>query len=175
MTNILIIDTTSNPLHKIEFVNPIRDIVGKCKVAHYTKVTLKKLHEATHIIISGSALGETDYNLERFNWLKNTNRKVLGICSGIQIISLINQNKLKKFSSIGMTKIKTKKKNPLFEGNFEAYSLHNYGIDLPKNFEAIAKSSKEIQAIKHKTKPIYGVLFHPEVRNKKIIKNFISI
>jgi anthranilate/para-aminobenzoate synthase component II len=37
-------------------------------------------------------------------------------------------------------------------------------------------SDKEIvQAVKHQTKEIYGVLFHPEVRQKEMIANFVKI
>ena len=39
----------------------------------------------------------------------------------------------------------------------------------------LAESSKCIQAVKHKEKNIYGVLFHPEVRNQEILKKFIQL
>ena len=44
---------------------------------------------------------------------------------------------------------------------------------LPKDFIKFTKS-KIPQAIKHKEKKIYGVLFHPEVRNKELILNFVK-
>jgi GMP synthase (glutamine-hydrolysing) len=66
------------------------------------------------------------------------------------------------------------KDNPLFSGDFRAYSLHTIRVDLPDEFEVWAQSAKCVQAIKHKTKPIYGVLFHPEVRNQEILKNFVN-
>jgi anthranilate/para-aminobenzoate synthase component II len=37
----------------------------------------------------------------------------------------------------------------------------------------IFSKTKYVQAIKHKTKPFYGVLFHPEVRNKGLIEKFL--
>ena len=58
---------------------------------------------------------------------------------------------------------------------FEAYELHNYSVKPSKDFEILAKSKKCVQAIKHKSKPIYGILFHPEVRNKWIIKRFLKL
>ena len=63
---------------------------------------------------------------------------------------------------VGMTQITTTKSNLLFGGVFQAYSLHSYtALSGSENFEVIAKSKECTQAIKHKQKPIYGLLFHP--------------
>ncbi len=82
--------------------------------------------------------------------------------------------RLVKSLEIGMTQITSLKENPLVSGEFKAYSLHSYCVEASEEFEVWAKSAKCIQIIKHKTKPIYGVLFHPEVRNQEIIKRFIG-
>ncbi len=74
-----------------------------------------------------------------------------------------------------MTEISTLKENPLFQGDFKAYTLHNYSVEPSQTFETLAESTKCIQAIKHKQKNIYGVLFHPEVRNQEILKRFIQL
>jgi len=37
----------------------------------------------------------------------------------------------------------------------------------------LAESAKCVHAIKHKLKDVYGVLFHPEVRNKEVVERFI--
>jgi GMP synthase-like glutamine amidotransferase len=73
-----------------------------------------------------------------------------------------------------MVEISTLKENPLFQGDFKAYVLTNFSVKQSQTFEALAESTKCIQAIKHKQKNIYGVLFHPEVRNQEILKNFIQ-
>jgi len=36
-------------------------------------------------------------------------------------------------------------------------------------------NSCEVEAIRHKHKPFYGVQFHPEVRNKKLLINFVNL
>jgi GMP synthase (glutamine-hydrolysing) len=112
--------------------------------------------------------------IARFNWLKNFNIPVLGICAGMQTIGLVFGGYLENCREIGMIKIETFKKNILFSSTFQAYSLHNYSLEPPAEFEMLAKSENCIQAIKHKNKDIYGVLFHPEVRNKEVIQNFIQ-
>jgi GMP synthase (glutamine-hydrolysing) len=73
-----------------------------------------------------------------------------------------------------MVEISIIKENPLFEGDFKAYALHNYSVKQSQTFEVLAESTKCIQAIKHKQKNIYGLLFHPEVRNQEILRNFIQ-
>ena len=57
---------------------------------------------------------------------------------------------------------------------FEAYNLHQNSLTNINKFDILAISENDsIQAIKHKHKPFYGIIFHPEVRNESIIKNFI--
>ena len=70
-----------------------------------------------------------------------------------------------------MTQITTVAANPLFSEDFKAYSLHSFCTKPSAAFEILAQSTKCIQAIKHKNKPIFGVLFHPEARNPLIIES----
>ena len=171
---ILIISTCQNRLSEEEFVKPIANIVKDYEIKHYKDVGYVDNYEK--IIICGTALQDNDFlnNLNKFNWLKNTDKEVLGICSGMQIIALIFGAKLTKQREIGMTKIKCKKTNRLFSEDIEVYELHNNGLEDLDNFNILAETTT-IQAIKHKEKPFYGIIFHPEVRNEEIVKNFISL
>jgi GMP synthase (glutamine-hydrolysing) len=114
-------------------------------------------------------------NAVRFQWLKETEKPVLGICAGMETIGMVFGARLVKCLEIGMTHIISLKDNPLFSADFKAYSLHSYCVETSEEFEVWAKSAKCIQFIKHKTKPIYGALFHPEVRNQELIKRFIEL
>jgi GMP synthase-like glutamine amidotransferase len=163
-----------------EFVLPIVSVVEpleECVVKHFSEVAPSELGGYSKIILSGTALKDqaTLTQIEKFEWLKNLDKPTLGICAGMQTISLAFQETLTPCMQIGMTEVATQKENPLFQGTFKAYMLHNYSVQTPKNFDALAASSKCIQAIKHKHKSIYGVLFHPEVRNPEILKHFIEL
>ena len=174
---ILIIDTNEkeNSLHYFEFVKPVQDLIKKqSKVIHFTKVTKKDLNKAEKIIICGTSLINKEYlkKYKKFLWIKSINKPILGICAGMQIIGKIFNSRLKKSKEIGPVIVTQVKKDRLFENIKEVYTLHSIGITTPKEFQVLLKNKKNVQAIKHKKKEMYGVLFHPEVLNKEIIIKF---
>jgi GMP synthase (glutamine-hydrolysing) len=182
---ILLISVNQDSLHNLEFVKPIENILTENKInfftKHYSKLSKTDFKKADKIIICGTSLKDLDYinHLTKFNWIRDFEKPILGICAGMQIIAKIfaeGKNILDR-TEIGMTPIKFEKEFlGISEGNFECYELHQVGIiKVGKNFDVYAKSNKGIQAIKHKRKQIYGVLFHPEVRNKNLIINFCKI
>lgn len=178
---ILVVDMNSkrNSFGFSEFVLPILYIVAeleKCVVMHYLEVNEKDLQAYHKIILSGSALKNlvTLNQTSQFNWLKDCDKPVLGICAGMQTACLVFGGRLIRCREIGMTEIVTTKSNLLFSSKFRVYALHNYALLPSAEFEVLANSLKCVHAIKHKQKNIYGVLFHPEVRNKEIIERFIQ-
>jgi GMP synthase-like glutamine amidotransferase len=163
-----------------EFVSPILGVAEKldeCTVKHYLDVTSQDLSRCDKVILSGTALKDNAFlaKPKNFQWLNDTDKSVLGICAGMETIGMVFGARLATCVEIGMTPIMTLKENPLFSGEYRAYSLHSCCVSASEEFEVCAKSAKCIQAIKHKNKPIYGVLFHPEVRNHEILNSFISL
>jgi GMP synthase (glutamine-hydrolysing) len=179
---ILVVDMNSkkDSLGVSEFVSPIVTVANEldeCVVKHYTEVSSQDLSQCSRIILSGTALKDNvaSNEPEKFSWLREVDTPVLGICAGMQAIGVVFGSPLTSCLEIGMTQITTLKANPLFSDSFRAYSLHNYSVESSANFDVLAESAQCIQAIKHKKKPLYGVLFHPEVRNAEIIKRFIQL
>jgi GMP synthase-like glutamine amidotransferase len=177
---ILIISTCKHKLHENEFVIPIQNILSnqniKFETIHYNSLENLNFDPYKKIIICGTALKDNKYleHLDKFEFLKNLGIPVLGICSGMQILGLINDAKLEKIKEIGMTKISILHENKLFKTDLNAYTLHGNSLINLDEFEIIAKSDSCTQAIKLKNKEQYGILFHPEVRNEQIIIKFIS-
>ena len=179
---ILVVDMNGkrDSLGYYEFVLPIVSMaenLDACEVKHYLDVSSKDLSRCDRVILSGTAL-EDNITLNqpgKFQWLSDTNKPILGICAGMQTIGVVFGLKLLECLEIGMTQIFTIKENPLFSGELKAYSLHNFSVEEGGDFEATARSQGCIQAMKHKRKPIYGVLFHPEVRNEEVLKCFIEL
>ena len=175
---ILIVNMNYKRLGYYEFVLLLCSIVESrepCEVKYYSRV--KDTHKYRKIILSGTPLMDNEYltRIDKFFWIRECDTPILGICAGMQIVGLVFDSDLIPCKEIGMAEIVTVRENPLFSSRFEAYALHNYGILPGKDFEILARSDKCVQGIKHKEKEIYGVLFHPEVRNKEVIKKFILL
>ena len=149
---ILVIDTCreKDSLHALEFVRPITDILKECAIVHFTEINKEIIEAADKIIISGSPLKEAGYSehLEFFKWLKDYDKPLLGICNGIQIIGMTRGCELKEVTEIGPTTI-TKLQDDFLVNSMkklEVYELHNYCINLPEDFELLAKSDNCIQS-----------------------------
>jgi GMP synthase (glutamine-hydrolysing) len=162
-----------------EFVLPIVSVVSSlddCVVKHYAEIEEEDVDNCGLVILSGTPLKDnaTLTQVGKFKWITSCNHPVLGICAGMQTLSLVFGTQLTKCLGIGMTKITVQKENPLFSSDFQAYSLHNYSVADSEVFEVLAKSTQCIQAVKHKERDVFGVLFHPEVRNPEILRSFVS-
>ncbi len=183
---ILIINICKEKLHYFEFVKPVESILAKAKIdfktVHYEKVTDRELFNKKFkkIIICGTSLKDNDYlaNLDKFKWVKLSElegKPILGICGGMQVISLMFDGILVEDTEIGLTEVFFNKRFLGIEGKTKVYSLHNNSVLVDdRQFEVFASSRQGecIQAIKHKYKEVYGVLFHPEVLNKEMILDF---
>ena len=181
---ILLINICKEKLHYLEFVKPIEDILKRekiaCFVKGYREVNQKDLDRSDKVIICGTSLADNQFmeNLDRFSWVKEFDKPLLGICGGMQIIGKIFKGIIRKEPQIGFFHEKFHKDFLGFEGSKEVYHLHNYYIDFSvlDSFESYCVSDNEItQAVKHTDKEIYAVLFHPEVRQKELIINFSKI
>ena len=174
---LLLINICKESLHYYEFIKPIEDILKKnnikFKTIHYKKTTKDLIDTSGRIIISGTSLKDNDFldYLSYFKWIKSFNKPLFGICGGMHILGLVFNGKLKKQQEIGLTDIKFEKEFLGLNGIIQVYELHNFYIE-SKEFDLFAESKNCPQAIKHKCKSFYGVLFHPEVRTKNLILNF---
>jgi GMP synthase-like glutamine amidotransferase len=174
---ILLINISKERLHYYEFVKPIEDILKKENIEYHVKdykdIENKDLVNSDKIIICGTSIYDNYYlkHIKKFSWLKEINKPVLGICGGMQIIGLVFNGKLKKATEIGFFYERIKKEFFGLQGVLDVYHLHNNYVVLSTEFENYS-DNKIAQVIKHRLKPIYGVLFHPEVRQRNIIINF---
>ncbi len=115
---------------------------------------------------------------------------ILGVCLGHQIIGHVFGGKVGRVKPLhgksslvkhdGKT-IFSDVKNPLEAGRYHSLAV----LEVPKGFEVSAVSLNDgvIMGIRHKSKPIEGVQFHPEsilteyLRREglKIVKNFVNL
>jgi GMP synthase-like glutamine amidotransferase len=179
-TMILIINLCKEKLHYYEFVRPIEDILNKDGVEfetkHYLKLDEEDLKGAKKIIICGTSILDNEFmkDVKKFSWIKETDKPLLGICGGMEIIGVLFGGNLKKKTEIGFYFDKFERDFLGMNGMQELYHLHDFYIANLAGFEIFTKA-EVIQAIKHRQRRIYGVLFHPEVRNKSLITRFVSL
>ena len=177
--NILLISTCKEKLSEYEFVNPIVELIKSFEydIINYRNLEMSNISLYDKIIICGTSLQDNVYlkYFDDFRKLKNHNKEILGICSGFQIICKMFDEEIIDQQEIGMINVETQIKNPLVSGDFQAYNMHNFSADEVTSFNVLAKSEKTIQMISHKKINIFGVSFHPEVRNQQIVTNFLLI
>lgn len=167
-------------LSRYEFVFPIADTIKKAgtpyEMLHFTEIAEDELEAYDGIILCGTALKDNTYaeRIETFSWLTQYDRPVLGICAGMQVVSAVFGGVIVPRPSIGLEKIEIATDTPLLgePRQIEGYHLHNYGVTLPDEFILVAGTSEVVEAFKHRERSIYGIIFHPEVRNRWILERF---
>jgi GMP synthase (glutamine-hydrolysing) len=173
---ILIVSVCREKLHYFEFVKPIEDVVKDGFVTkHYSEIGEDDLEKVDKVIICGTSLRDDGFidDLSKFGWIKDFEKPVFGICAGFQIIGMVYGGRLKKKLEIGFFREKFDKEFLGLSGEQEVYHLHNNYVEFSKDFDVFS-DGKIAQAVKYKGKEIYGVLFHPEVRQKEMILEFVK-
>jgi GMP synthase (glutamine-hydrolysing) len=175
---ILVVDMSfkKDSLSFYEFVLPIISVIKneRCLVKHRSELNIEDLKGCDRIILSGTGLKDDEFLkcVEDFRWIKNFDKSLLGICAGMEVIGLVFDSSLFDCLEVGMRSLRLVRRNALFSSGLKAYELHSHAVQPSAEFDVLAESENCVQAIKHKEKSIYGVLFHPEVRNPEIIERF---
>ena len=173
----IVVDLCARDLSWSEFVRPIAVITGEgATVMRYTDVDLADVEAEDAVVICGTALHLDGYleHLEAFEWLRQTRTPVLGICAGMQVIALLHGARLVQRKEIGMTHIEPVEDNDLIDRPMEVYGLHGHDLEGLDEFRVLARSQRCVQAIAHRERPLYGILFHPEVRRENVVERFLS-
>ncbi len=188
---ILLVDLCFEPesLSCAEFVEPIADALKRagfsCKILHFTEVKENELEEYgrrekyDRIILCGTALKDNAYaeRLGSFSWIKGCEKPILGICAGMQVVGGVFGGRIVPQPAIGLEKMEIVRESPLLgePREIEGYHLHNFGVSLPEDFLLLAGTPERVAAFQHGARPFYGIIFHPEVRNKWIIERFAAL
>ena len=174
---ILVVDLCQRDLSSSEFVEPIAAIVGDgAKVVQYTDLVAEDVETASAVVICGTALADDGYmdHVAGFDWLRTTRTPVLGICAGMQLIALLHGGRVVNRREIGMTSIDPVGADPLIPGPMDVYSLHKYDLEDLDEFHVLARSAECVQAIVHRERDLFGILFHPEVRRGGVVIRFLE-
>ncbi len=112
---------------------------------------------------------------------------VLGICYGHQIIGSAFDAPMRDLGQMfrGYEKVSVVKKHPLFDGlpsDLVVSESHRQELTkVPNEFQHLAQSTtSKVEAMVHRSRPIYGLQFHPERSNDEhphgriILQNLLS-
>lgn len=169
-------------LSAYEFVRPIGNALGawaRYDVIHFMDITEDEMEKYERAILCGTALKDNAYaeRLESFSWIKGWKKPLLGVCAGMQVIASVFGGRIIPQPAIGLEPIEVIEDSPLLgqRREIEGYHLHNYGVTLPEEFRLLAGRRSRVEAFCHRQQPIYGIIFHPEVRNQWILKRFAEL
>jgi glutamine amidotransferase of anthranilate synthase or aminodeoxychorismate synthase len=170
----------------------IGEINTDIKVLRNDTVSVEEVEalNLSHIIISPGPGTPSDAGI-CIELIKKLSGKIpiLGVCLGHQAIGeafgskVVPAKKLMHGKTSVVYKMTESRLLEGFEDKFTAGRYHSLIVDrdqLSDDLEILAESEeKEIMAMKHKTKEVYGIQFHPESiltpGGLKIIENFLKI
>jgi GMP synthase (glutamine-hydrolysing) len=138
------------------------------------------------IILSGGPASVYEENVPTADPALLDIAPVLGICYGMQLIAHLEGGAVVDAGKreYGRAEVQVTEPEGLFEGfelgeRLTAWMSHGDHVDIPpKGYRVTASSTTvPIAAIRHDTRPIYAVQFHPEVahtpRGGELISNFL--
>lgn len=189
---IAIIDFGGQYCHLI--ARRIRELKVYSEILPYsTKIKdMGKYAEKYHlkgVILSGGPCSVYDKESPKidkalFNWIKENNIPLLGICYGHQLIAYCEGAKVSSRGKkeYGIAKIRIDKKIGIFRGlkdTEQVWMSHGDNVtNLPKEYETLAHTDDApVAAYWNTKKNIFGVQFHPEVvhttHGMKMFENFV--
>jgi len=146
---------------------------------------LSKKFNLKGLILSGGPSSVYEHNAPKLHPnILETNLPILGLCYGHQLLAQLVNGKVEPAAckEYGPVQINIDKPVGVLEGlstTEQVWMSHSDTVvALPPEFEALAHSNNcPVAAFRHKSKPIYGLQWHPEVIHTKngarMLQNFI--
>lgn len=160
------------------------------ELVSYAAISPGMAKDYEKIILSGghafSVLHSNKKYSKELDLIKKAKIPIFGICLGFQLICRAygaNMHDISDYEHcfLKITKIHS---DPLLKGlpkNFIVYENHRHVVKkVNKSLISLAYSKDGIEAVKHRSKPIWGVQFHPEHFAKKnlgrkMLENFLKL
>lgn len=175
---ILVLDLCyrDNSLSRYEFVDPVvnalRRTGAEIDVKHYREPVDPCGYDKA--VLCGTALKDMRcFDDEHLSWIREWRRPMLGISTGAAVICHILGGKILPCVHIGMEDVRITAETQLLgePRTIPAFHLHSFQLALPAELSAAAE---KCEAFVHHDRPVYGILFNPEVRNRWILERFVN-
>ena len=181
---ILIVDNGTS------YLSQLKNIVSEheYQIVKYPDIGAVDQEDFDAIILSGGhgfpVNGNSQQLQEEMGLVKNSTKPIFGICFGFEIIAHAFGAELEPMQNKkrGVIDIKIVEPDGIFLNlsNIKVFENHRWTVKKSnKALIVLARSEDGIEAIKHKTRPIYAVQFHPEMSVEKncgdeIFHNFLN-
>ncbi|MDP3103509.1 MAG: GMP synthase subunit A [Candidatus Methanoperedens sp.] len=183
MVKIIVINNYGQFCHLIH--RAVRDLDQEVELVKNTSTIEEILaKEPDGLILSGGPTLERAGNCAAY--VKELDLPILGICLGHQVMALAYGGGVKTGSAGGYAAVEIEivVEDDILKGlgpKTSVWASHADEVsELPPDFIRLARSHIcEIEAMKHKTKPLYGVQWHPEVshteKGNELLMNFFEV
>lgn len=159
------------------------------QVIEYSKIDSVDSGDFDTAVLSGGhdfpVYGNDARLKKEIDFVKNFPKSIFGICFGFEIIASVFGAKLELMQNKeqGILDIQIVDPAEIFlkTSSFQVFESHRWVVKEPTDeLVVLARSKDGIEAVKHKTRPIYAVQFHPEMFIEKfygdeIFCNFFRI
>jgi GMP synthase (glutamine-hydrolysing) len=183
MVKIIVINNYGQTCHLIH--RAVRDLEQEVELVKNTSSIEEILaKEPDGLILSGGPTLERAGNCDQY--VKELNLPILGICLGHQVMAKTYGGGVRTGAAGGYAAVEIEiiDEDEILKGlgpKTVVWASHADEVSsLPPDFVTLARSRiSEIEAMKHTTRPLYGVQFHPEVshtvRGNDILLNFFEV
>ncbi|MCR4328733.1 MAG: gamma-glutamyl-gamma-aminobutyrate hydrolase family protein [Patescibacteria group bacterium] len=182
---VLIVDNGTSYLPQLENL-----LIGSLSRAiKYSEIDSIDADDFDAVVLSGGHGFPVSGNEERLqkeiSLVIDSKKPIFGICFGFEVVARAFGAKLELMQNKerGILDIQVVVPDELFLNiqNFQVFESHRWVVKEPaEDLMVLARSKDGVEAIKHKTRPIYGVQFHPEMFVEKtcgseVFHNFLNV
>lgn len=183
MVKLIVINNYGQTCHLIH--RAVRDLEQEVELMKNTSTIEEILAKKPDgLILSGGPTLERAGNC--ILYVKELDLPILGICLGHQVMAQAYGGEVRTGAAGGYAAVDIEviEENDILRGigpKTTVWASHADEVrSLPPDFIRLARSRIcEVEAMKHKTKPLYGVQWHPEVshteRGNDLLRNFFEV
>lgn len=162
--HVLLIDNGSR------YLKQLKGLFSKdrLEVVNWKTIHSNKARDADLVVLSGghaySVVGNPEKWKSEVAFIRKCTKPIIGICLGFELMAYAYGSTLKRMKNKekGTVKIKMKGKT------FHVFENHRWVVEKTgAKLVSLARSKDGVEAIRHRTKPIYGFQFHPEMFIRK--------
>jgi GMP synthase (glutamine-hydrolysing) len=159
----------------------VRDLASARMISNQTPA---EEIEADGLILGGGPSLARAGNCSEY--LTKLEMPILGICLGLQVMAETFGGKVEKGAVGGYAEVDVEvlEEDDILKGlppRIKTWASHaDQVVSLPPDFRVLARSEVcEIEAMRHETRPLYGVQWHPEVVHTEggilLLENFLEL